>query len=320
MILSKYPEANKTIEQIVAAHPKGYNHNCAYGKRCKAYRIPITSTLLSDLNWYIQLDKKIKSMRLMAVDCEGTTETMVPDYHIAGQDGDGNHYIVLNSLEALPSLTTYQMWFEATYVDNSKQSFFSEEYEIVLCDVVDIVYSCYNESDNGGYDMNGAWIGYANNPYKVDNTGNVQIRYFNNYIIRDLKVLYSGSQMTFTAFNSRAVKTDRVKTYSIHTEVMPYWYEEMVSSAFAKGYVFIDGSYWSISDYSSTPVGDSCCERLTLDIIAKKEDSVAMSCSTSCNYDQIILPDCSLGRLSYTITTIEGDCSLGSLSQTCLNC
>lgn len=313
MILKKYLELNKTVADIHAIYPEGYNANCYYGKRCKSYTIPIDYVKAQELHWYVEVESEVESFKLYSVSCKAGIAEIDKNYHIIGKDDSDQEYITWKGLTNIPH-DIFQIWIEVKYTNGNIRSFFTEEYELNFCDTFDIVYSCYNKDDNGGYDMNGAWIGLPNNPYAVDSTGNVNLRYFNNYTLRDLKVLYSGSQITYTAFKNRAVKSERVKNYSVYTEVIPYWYEEMISSAFSKGYVFIDGSYYSITEYSSVPVGDVCCERVTLNIIATEVNSVAVSCSKECIIEDLELPDCFIGTLSYTEDVIEKDCEIGNMS------
>ena len=315
MILNRYSELNKTVAQINSLYPNGYNANCSYGKKCKHYTIPIDFAIAQELFWYVNVEKKVEDFKIYSVSCSEGIVEIDKNYHIIGKDSNGNEYITWKGLTDLPH-DHFQIWVEVTYTDGTIRSFFTEEYSKAFCDTFDTVYACYNKDDNGGYDMNGAWIGLANDPYSVDATGNVNVRYFNNYTLRDLKVLYSGAQITYTAFSNRPVKSERVKTYTIYTEVIPYWYDELISSAFSKGYVFIDGSYYSITEYSSAPVGDPCCERMTLNILATKTDTVAVSCSKECVIEDLESKDCTLGELSYINETVQKDCSLGNLSYT----
>jgi hypothetical protein len=92
--------------------------------------------------------------------------------------------------------------------------------------------------------------------------------------------LYSGKSITYTTLNNRPTKSEQKTTVSIYHEVVPYWYEQYVAQAFAKGIVVIDGYQYTISDYTSSQVGDACCERLGVTITAEKTSTVTFSCST----------------------------------------
>jgi hypothetical protein len=312
MILNKYIEPNKLVSDILELYPNGYNSNCFYGNRCKSYTIPISFDALAELFWYIQTVSKPKDFKIKATDCNGDVTDLQPIYHIIGKDGNGDWYILFNGLAELPPYDIFQLWVEVTYENDSVQTFFTEQYEVDKCPLFDMVYACYSKDDNGGFDGNGAWIGEAIEPFAISGSGHVGLRYFDNYTLRDLAVHYTGTQITYTAFKSRNVKSERVKTYSIYSEVVPYWYEEAISSAFAKGTVTISGKQYKISEYSSSTVGNICCERVTLNILATEESSLAMSCSTD-NCSNVSLPDCTIGAISVTYSNVEYDCSIGNI-------
>jgi hypothetical protein len=319
MKLQAYPTPDLGLDEILALHPTGYNANCWYGKRCKPYTIPITVESLEDLYWYVPASDKIESATYWAVDCEGNKEAIAPTFHIAGEDSGGNHYLAWNGLQAFPTYDIFQIWVELEYENGEKQTFFTEQYEVEECVGNDIIYACYSKDDNGGYDSNGTWVGNAINPYGLDSTAHVELRYYNNYVVRDLKVLYTGTTLEYTAFNSRPVKTGRTKTYTVYAEVLPYWYEESVSAAFAKGVVQVAGKQYYLTSYSSTTVGDPCCERITINATAQENVTIGMSCSIDeCNQlEVIVLPDCSLGRLIAEPTTAT-ECELGTLTYSIL--
>lgn len=258
-----------------------YQSNCHYdSNKCQQYYIPIDVESSKDLYWYMDLEKQPASVKHYMVDiCTGTYAIKKPRFYLYAKNDEG-YYGVINGYTSLP-YEQFCIAVEVTYTDGTKQYFYSESYQKAkACENINTVYACYNKKDNGGFDANGIYTGQPVTKY----LGNQDLRYYHNYTARDLKFLYSGKKITYTALNYRPTKSVQDKTATLYVEVMPYWYEEYFSQAFAKGTVIIDDYQYTITDYSSSIIGDPCCERLDINATATKTTSVTFTCSTdTCN-------------------------------------
>jgi hypothetical protein len=256
-----------------------YQSNCHYGDKCPKYYIPIDVDSSKDLYWYMELTKEPASVKHYMIDaCTGNSMIQKPRFYLYGENNEG-YYGVVNGYNSLP-YEKFAIAVKVTYSDGTYQYFYSEIYEREICINFDTVYACYNKNDNGGYDANDIYTGLPTTTI----LGNPELRYYHNYTIRGLKALYSGKKITYTAINYKPVKAVQEKTATITHEVLPYWYEDFTSQAFAKGVITIDGYQYTITDYSSSQVGDPCCERLGANSTASKTTSISFSCSTdTCN-------------------------------------
>jgi hypothetical protein len=214
---------------------------------------------------------------------------------MVGTDTYGNYYAVLNSLQ-LPPVLQFVIAVEVVYADNTRQWFFTQTYQIEeTCAPVDVLYACYGATDNGGYDSNSVYYGL---PVQVLQ-GDPQMRYFHNYTLRGLSALYGGRKNTYTAFRGRPTRTESEVSYNISHEVIPYWYEEVIAEAYARGVVYIGNFKYEIAEYESTPIGDACCERLQCVARAVKTNTTTHGCVFEiCVPSTCVLPDVAVMSLS----------------------
>jgi hypothetical protein len=266
-----------------------YQYNGKYDKGCRTYFIPFLRQQWNLLYWYIEMSKVPASITFKYIDvCECTFHDLNMGKLLIGINADGNYYAVANS-PALPAAKEFVLAAEVVYADNTRQWFFSQVYEEQeSCVPVEMLYACYSPLDMGGFDGNGIYYGKAVTVLE----GDPEMRYFHNYTLRGLVALYGGRKHTYTSFLRRPTKTESEVTFNLSSEIIPYWYEQYIAEAYARGVVYVSNEKYEISEYESVPVGDACCERLLATAKAVKTRTTTHGCIFEiCVPSTCILPD-----------------------------
>lgn len=301
---------------------------------CRQYFIPITLETADNFYWYAEFEGEPSAVEFYCYDtCTKEKKPFIPENYIVGKNTNDVWYVVINGVnESFPCGDLSQIGVKAT-ISTKDWWYWSEVYKIEECGAgvidcysgyynvsdnikFDIVYSCYGKNDNSGYDANGIYLGKP----VVRKFGNSGVRYYHNFPLRNLRVTYSGTKMTYTTLNKRPTKNQLIKTYTISFEAVPYWYEEQFSNAFAKGVVTIDGAQYTISEYSSALIGDPCCERVVVNITAQKTSEANKVITFSCSADECTPPvqDCDFEV--GVITDPVYDCTLSGMEITGIDC
>lgn len=301
---------------------------------CRPYYIPISDETVDNFYWYTEFTGEPSAVEFYCYnECTEEKTVIQPEFYVVGKNTDDNWYTTLNGLKGtFPCGEFSQIGVKAT-VNGQEWWYWSEVYQIDQCgaspincssnvynvdtqDRFETVFSCYSSNDNGGYDDNGIYLGKA----KSAKFGDRGVRYYHNFPLRGLKVVYGGTRFTYTTLNNRPTKNSIERTYFIRFEVVPYWYEEQFSNSFAKGVIVIDGQQYTIIDYSTSPVGNECCERFNVSITAQKTSKIGKTVTFSCSSDACTPPvlDCRIETA--VIKDPSYDCTMSGMQIINIDC
>jgi len=251
---------------------------CNFDKvKCLPYYIPTSLDTKEFINWQLRLTSKPKKITMYMVDlCNGQTIKTRAITYIIGQDSKDNFYAIYQGFSKL-HFDLFYVFFEVKYITGQDERFYSQDFEWEKCENVGIIEACYSESDNGGFDSSGYYLGAVKNAI----LGNPIVKYFHNYPVRKLLSIYKGNSISYKTLNYvRNVKTTIERNYQIVFEVLPVWYDIEVSKALEKGQISIYGQKYILSGSTAEQVGDPSCNRIFNIVLAKDTKIIGMSCST----------------------------------------
>jgi hypothetical protein len=271
--------------------PENFRFNCTRNKACQMeFFIPINN--ICDFMLYFDLPFLPASYTIEIVDsCTGNVQAANVINYVAASHTAG-FYAIFAGLTSgtLPPLFFIQVSFFSS--SNVEAVFYSNDFEIVTCEQLTKISSCYNDAAPGteAFDSNDVYYGQPLGTI----LGNENVRYYHFLKVRKGSVLNNKTKLSLSAFNyNKVYKGQAAQQYNFFSESVPEFYKEEILAVIARGNILINEKPYQVADEVELSIVDEDSQRWAMNVALTKLLFSYFSCKqTVCLADpcQPILP------------------------------
>lgn len=276
------------------AKPEKFRYNCTRNRSCqKEFFIPTTG--LCDFMLYFELPFIPETYTIDIVDtCSGIANpATVINYVFARHTG--GFYGVVGGMVASNVPSQFYIKASMFHTNGNEALFYSNDFEIVTCEILTRISSCYNDPAKGteAFDTNGVYYGF---PVNADYRGNPDLRYYHFLNVRKGSVIGNKTKLSLSAFNYRSVyKAQATQQYNFFSESVPEFYKEEIVAVMARGNVVIDGKPYQVADEVDISVNDEDSQLWGMNFPLNKTLFSYYSCrATNCVFEPclaVVIPE-----------------------------
>lgn len=294
--------------------PENFRYNCTRNKSCqKEFFIPVNG--LCDFMLYFELPFIPETYTIDIVDtCSGIANPATVINYLFGKH-TGGFYGVIGGLIAANVPSQFYLKAVIFHPNGDEAVYYSHDFEMVTCEALTKVSSCYNDPSPGtpAFDTNDVYYGF---PIGIDFRGNPELRYYHFLNVRKASVIGNKTKLSLNAFNQTKVyKAQATQQYNFFSESVPEFYKEEIVAVIARGNILIDGKPYQVAEEVELSVNDEDSKLWAMNIILNKVLLSYFSCkATICNFEPClskVIPEpekcCSPMVTAMGVEVVDGD-------------
>lgn len=265
--------------------PENFRFNCTRNKSCqREFFIPVNG--ICDFMLYFEMGFMPETYTVDLIDsCSGIAAPAAVVNYVFGEHTAGI-YGVFGGLVAANVPSQFFVKVSFFHHDGREAIYYSNDFEVVTCEALTKISSCYNDPAEGvpAFDVNGVYYGY---PIGTNFLGNRTFRYYHFIFVRKASVTNTKTKISLNAFNyTKIYKAQATQQYNFFSEAVPEFYKEEIVAVLIRGNILINGKGFQMAEENDLSILDEDSKLWGMQVILNKVLFNYFSCrGTLCNFD-----------------------------------